>query len=214
MPLLDISIYSHEAVETARSGTIFNLSTDLLLIKLIDDLAQQNLLAAQATFAQIERHPPIGFQLYQFRTAALVITSAQQNRTAFRAALDLRLTGREVYPNNWFDAPLHDAALAAWIDIDTSQISVAPKPAAQDPADAAWTAAAIPFIAQAIDENITWLREMNIREPVATLARFYQVVHVNAHLREVTVRACQDNIPDIVIVLQPDGSFAGSFLSH
>jgi hypothetical protein len=153
-------------------------------------------------------------QLYQFRTAALLLTRAQQDRAAFSVALDLWLAGRTAYADNWSDAPLRDTTLVDWIDVDTSPIILAPKPAAQKSADAVWTAAAIPCITQAIEENITWLRALNIHKSVAELAGLYKVAHVNAHLREVTVRADQDEIPDIVIALQPDGSFAGSFLSH
>jgi hypothetical protein len=214
MPLLDINNYSPEAIETARSGAIVDLSTNFLLIKLIDDLTRQDLRAAQTIFAQIERRPPVGFQLYQFRTAALMLTRAQQDRAAFRAALDLWLAGRTAYPINWSDAPLRDTALVDWIDVDTLPIVAAPKPTAQDPADAMWVAAATPFITQAIEENITWLREMNIHQPVTALASLYKIVHVNAYLREVTIRAEQDEIPDIIIALQPDRSFAGSFLAH
>jgi hypothetical protein len=214
MPLLDINNYTPEAIETARSGALVDLSTGLLLIKLIDTLARQDLLTAQSIFAQLERHTLMGFQLYQFRTAALVLTRAQQNRAAFRSALDLWLAGRAAYPRNWSDAPLRDAALMDWIDVDTSPINVALEPKMEDPAEAVWAAAATPFITQAIEENITWLREMNIHQPVTALASLYKIAHVNAHLREVTIRAEQDDIPDIIIALQPDTRFAGSFIAH
>jgi hypothetical protein len=66
---------------------------------------------------------------------------------------------------------------------------------------------------KAVTENLEWLREMGHTGTVASIAKNYRLGFVNRHLREVTLDSDND-LPSLIVALNEDGTFNGSFIAH
>jgi hypothetical protein len=65
----------------------------------------------------------------------------------------------------------------------------------------------------AVTENLEWIREMQINGTVDEIVAQYQLTYVSREICEATMSG-SDDLPDITLTLEPDGSYRGSFLSH
>ncbi len=181
-------------------------------VRLVVAIADRDVATARAVLAALENNPPVGYALFQLTTAAMVVAAWANDRADFDDALDDWIAGRAAYRQSWRDDVLDVPEFASFLgDFDRDRLLLAPEP--EEPVDLAMLRDPVSGIAKAVDENFEWLEQIIPDTAAATMATHYNVVHTNAHLREVTIGANND-WPHIIIAVDDDGGFVGSFLAH
>jgi hypothetical protein len=68
------------------------------------------------------------------------------------------------------------------------------------------------FLHKAVEENLEHFRAMDVTDSAAAIAEKYKLSGVDTNLREITY-SNTDDLPGIIVALDQDGNFAGSFFN-
>jgi hypothetical protein len=212
---LNPASYSEAAVAEARSADLNSLPSGLRLIRLMTALQDGDADAAGATLAALETEGLVGYELFQLRTAALLIAVRQDSKTRFDAALDAWLAGRAAYPVNWNDDVLDAPEFADWLtDFDRSRLFRKPVKVPKMTKDELTFVKDLSFcITRAVQDNVDWLRQIDAKSSIADMIDKYRLVAVNLDLKEATLDG-RGKLPDLIVALDDRGGYAGSFLAH
>jgi hypothetical protein len=207
--------YLPEAVANARGASLDQLEGSLLIIRMIIELRAKNLSALEPVIAKIVLNPPGGRELYQVMTARLIVAWWKSDKTEFLRLAGLWLDGRRSWRGNWNSDVLEIDEFKPWLSEMNPKLfelePLAPPKATAE--DRAFIKDEKGFLLAALTQNLKHLRAMDIKGPAASLAKKYRVAHVSQNLREITFDA-QGDLPGLVVALNADGTFAGSFISH
>jgi hypothetical protein len=213
---IDPDAYHPEAVAEAAKGEIASLQPRLLIVRLGMALRDDNLIEADAAVARLEGHGLVGYALFQFSTARMILAYRRADQSAFYTALALWLGCRRQYPGNWINSVLQEPEFATWLaGVDPQELEPPPPavPKELTEEDRAYVRDFETVRRAAINENLQWLREMGLTETVDELAQTYTLSFVNRDLREVTI-CRQDDTPCIILAFDGEDNYLGSFLAH
>ncbi len=209
---LDLHSYHDDAVVSALGSKVEAMSVDLKIIRLICALTDRDYADAHATIDHLSAGEVTGYACFQTCTARLALAALEQKRAAFDAAMIEWIAGREHYPGTWDDAVLDTPLIKPWVNI-----AIRPKPEAPRPSikqkDLFYIKDLSRAVTRAVQDNIVWLREMGHKGPVADLADAYRLARVDRGLNEATLDG-RDNLPDLIVSLDDQGQYRGSFLAH
>jgi hypothetical protein len=208
--------YSQETRTEAEQGALETLEARLLLVRLALELRQKNLTIAMQALRLLEAMPLSGFRLFERITARMVVSFMLGEKSAFLVAVDAWLKGFEADRANFNTCILQQPDFASWLsEAEQARIKQALTPS--DPLnveDHTLVRDVDAVRLAAVNENLEWLqREVSIFGSPELLTREYRLHSVNRALREASFVAAAD-IPGITVVLDPQGNFEGSFLSH
>jgi hypothetical protein len=207
--------YLPEVIAKAGANAVDQLAEDFLAIRMIIELRAKNLSALEAVIAKILQDPPSGYKMYQVMTARMILAYWKNDKAEFLRLTELWLDGRRAYPANWNSAVLDIKEFKPWLsEMNPKLFELEPVlPPEVTAEDRAFIKDERGFILAALKENIEHFRAMEIKGSVASLTKKYQVTHVNRHLREITFDADGD-LPGLIVALDENGKFAGSFIAH
>jgi hypothetical protein len=212
---LNADAYHPDAVATARTGSLADLSPQMLIVRLCDHFTRGDMSGAERTLLFRSPDAFVGYARFQFETARLIMARQRDDRDAFMSALDSWLAARLLFPANWSPDVLETTEFAPWLaDIDPTRLAPPLLPiAALTDDDRAWVQDFDAARLLAVTENLEWIREMQINGTVDEIVSQYQLTYVSREICEATMSG-SDDLPDITLTLEPDGSYRGSFLSH
>jgi hypothetical protein len=212
---LNADAYHPDAVATARVGSLADLTAQMLIVRLCDDFTRDDKAAAERTLHARAADAFVGYARFQFDTARLIMARRRDDRDAFMSALDSWLTARLMFPGNWSTDVLDATEFAPWLaDIDPARLAPPVPPSTElTDEDRAWVQDIAAARRLAVAENLEWIRELQIEGTVDEISSQYQLTYVSREICEATISG-SDDLPDITLTLEPDGSYRGSFLSH
>jgi hypothetical protein len=207
--------YLPEVIAKARLISLDQLEGNLLIIRMIIELRAKNLSALEPVITKILLDPPSGYQMYQVMTARMIVAHWKNDKAEFLRLTDLWLDGRRSWRSNWNSEVLEVKEFKPWLsEMNPKRFEldpVAPRKITAD--DSAFIKDEKGFLLAALKENIEHFRAMAIKGSVATLAKKYYVSHVNQQLREIMFDA-EGDLPGLIVALDADRNFAGSFIAH
>jgi hypothetical protein len=103
---LDPAHYHSDAVAAAETAPLATLSTSLLVIRVAIDLRHGRNADATLALKALANSGPVGYQLFQMTTGAMIVAYKTNDKAAFDRALDAWLAGRRQYPGNWINSLL------------------------------------------------------------------------------------------------------------
>jgi hypothetical protein len=207
--------YHPEAVARVRTADIEKLDKQALVLRMIIELREKNLTALSSVIAKILFDPPSGYAMYQVMTARMIISYWGNDKAEFLRLTDLWLDGRRTWRGNWNSDVLEVKEFKPWLSEMNPMLFVleplAPPEITAE--DRAFIKDEQAFLLAALKENLVHFRSMEIKGTATSLAKKYRVTHVNQHLREITFDA-EGDLPGLIVAVDSDGNFAGSFISH
>lgn len=212
---VDPATYHSDAVITARQLKVADLGQDMLIVRLCLDLSDRKWGAAAAVLEALASTQPKGYQLFQTKTAKIILALQSGNSVWIEASVQEWLEARRSFPEIFINDVLDDPELASYVaKIDPDLLL---PPAIKRPpitkADRALVADLADARRQAVCENLEYLRPLGVTGTIASIARCYHIIYVNRHLREVTLGSRKD-WPDLILALDQKGGLRGSFLAH
>jgi hypothetical protein len=214
-PYFDPANYHPDAVAAAQAGEIDTLDVSLSLLRLCIELHKNDQAAALSVVLRLNREPLGGYQLWQKLTAALILALESLCEPEIKKALTAWLDGRDQYPGNWRNEVLDAPEVVPWLGrVDPARL-IAPviKPSILSPEERAFVRDIKSVCENAVRDNLTYLRDLGVKQSAATLAKKYTLLFVNLALRECTIDAGED-LPSITVALDEQGAYVGSFLTH
>lgn len=209
------SIYSDEAIASARAGKVGELSTDLCIVRFWLALRDVDNTTAQDCLTRLSSEKLGGWPLYQVKTGAVFLTIQQGDKAAILAAIDAWLTGLSLYPGNWQTGVLQAPEVAQWLAHFDPKRFIPPRRRKRR-----LTAKQRVFvrdidgcIAQAIADNLVWLKELGFTQRPTTIATWYKLSEVNLKLCEATLEA-DTEAPTLIVALDANGNYTSSFITH
>jgi hypothetical protein len=212
---LDPAAYSDEAVAAARTGDIANLNSDLKIIRLTCALQDNDMEVSKGLLDLLEGEALSGHALFKSRTAALLVAARQADQTGFDRALASWMAGRDAWPGNWVDEVLDAPEFRPWLS-RLHPILIKQRESARR----ALSKAELTFvkdlgftIMRSVQDNLQWLRAVDLKGSIADLADRYRLVAVDLDLCEATLEGKGD-MPDLIVAMDDSGRYKGSFIAH
>jgi hypothetical protein len=207
--------YLPEVIDKARVISIDQLDNGLLIIRMIIELRAKNHDALEQVIARILQDPPSGYTLCQVMTARMILAFWKNDKSEFLRLTDVWLDGRRSWRVNWNSAVLEVKEFKPWfLEMNQKLFELEPlDPPEITEEDRAFIKDEKRFLLAALKENMEYFRAMKIKGSVASIAKQYRVSHVNQHLREISFDADGD-LPGLIVAVDTDGNFAGSFIAH
>jgi hypothetical protein len=208
-------IYSEAAVDAARTAPLDALSVDMSHIRFWLALSEDDVATAKVCFERLRSEKLGGWPLYQVTTGGIFLAIKQGDETAIIAAIDAWLTGLAAYPGNWQTGLLQAPEVVPWLGhFDPERFASLPSRKRRLTAkQRAFVRDVAGALGQALTENLSWLRELGFHEEPETIASWYELSSVSLTLREATFDASND-APSLIVALDGDGNFTGSFIAH
>jgi hypothetical protein len=207
--------YLPEVVAKARTTPVDQLDANLLIIRMIIELRAKNLDRLEDVIARILLDPPSGYMMFQVITARMILAYWKNSKAEFLQVGEFWLEGRRTWSSNWNSDVLELKEFKLWLSemdpklLQMERVAV-PEITAED---RTFNKDEKGFILAAVKENMEHFRAMDIKGSVASLAKKYRVVQVDKYLREITFDTGCD-LPGLIVALDANGNFAGSFISH
>jgi hypothetical protein len=212
---LNPDFYHPEALAIAAHGEIGKLSTSLLIVRLCLELRKPTTSHAEQVVRCLSAMQPVGYELFQFTTAQMIMTRRQNDKIGFMRALDGWLEGRATAPANWDDSVLQEPLFQSWLaEVDPEKLRADVKAVdvlSEEDRQFVKNVNAIPL--KAVLANLEWLRQMNFLDAPEDIAKQFHLTHVNRYLKEATFDHVGEG-PGFTIALDENGNYVDSFLSH
>jgi hypothetical protein len=210
------SVYSDEALASARAGLLVELNTDLLIVRLCIDLTEDDIPDASAALEVLKSHNLAGWPLYQVATCAVFLAIKIGEPVLVVSALEAWLAGMETYPRNWQIGVLKAPEVVPFLLNFPQDRLKLPQPArkrlmTRHERDFVQDKPALAL--RAVTENLSWFRELGVQDSADRVAKWYKLTHVNLELQECYLETKRD-LPSIVVSLDDHGQFCGSFFLH
>jgi hypothetical protein len=212
---IDPANYHPDAVASAANGTVATLTPLLLILRLGIELHAENYAVAKNVLSLLEAQNQQGYASFQIKTAALILALQSATGSTVVAALEDWLEARKIYPENFINDVLEAPELAPFLagfDPDKLAAPVLERYVVTE-ADRAMVADLNAARESAVKENLEWLAQMGVTGSVKSIAKAYHIVHANHHLREITLGNDKD-WPELIVSVDENGAFIGSFISH
>jgi hypothetical protein len=212
---IDPANYHPDAIASAASGAMATLTPLLLILRLGIELQAENYATAKEVLLLLEAQNQEGYALFQIKTAALILALQSATGSTVVAALESWLEARKTYPENFTNDVLGAPELAPFIASFDPEKLAAPivERYVVTEADRAMVADLGAAREMAVAENMEWLTPMGVTGLVKSIAKGYHIVHANHHLREITLGNDKD-WPELIVSVDENGAFIGSFISH
>jgi hypothetical protein len=210
------AIYLDDVVTQARAGALESLSIDLLIVRLCFDLTEDNIISARQALDRLQANNLEGWPLYQVATAAIFLAIKMGEPSAIVPAIDAWMTGMATYPENWQIGVLQAPEVKPWLTGFAPERLRLPAPSQKRPMtdkERAFIQAPETFALRAVNENLVWFHELGVSESAQMIATWYEPDSVNLQLKECYLETTRD-LPTIVVALDADGAFVGSFFLH
>jgi hypothetical protein len=204
-----------EVINKVRAASVDELEGNLLIIRMLIELRAKNIGALQSLFDKILLDPPRGYEMYQVMTARLIVAYWNNDKAEFLRLADLWLDGSRTWRGNWNLAVLEVEEFKPWFSsMDEKLVVLKPlAPREITAEDRAFIKDERGFLLAALKENLAHFRAMNLKGNASSLAKQYHISSVNRDLREITFDA-EGDLPGLIVALDTDGNFAGSFIAH
>lgn len=212
---IDPANYHLDAVAKAATGSVTSVDSQWLIIRLGIELHVNNFETAQIVLRRLELEQRQGYELFQVKTAQLILALRANTKSQITTALNEWLETRKKAPENFNSDVLAAPELTAYLsDIDPAKLlTPVMKPITVPKADRVLVRDIDAARVQAVTENLGWLREAGVKGTVKAIAKVYRIVYANHHLREVTL-GNNKNWPELILALDEKGDLLGSFISH
>lgn len=212
---LDPADYSPEAIAAARAGQPAELNTDLKIVRLTCALKDNDLQASQDILALLESDELAGNALFKARTGALFVAARQGDQNAFDRALASWMAGRDMWPGNWIDEVLNAPELLPMLSALHPALIKQREAAKQtlSKAQLGFVKDLGFIIMRAVRDNLQWLRAKEPNGVMADLTDRYRLIAVDLDLCEITLQG-KNGLPDLIVALDKNGAYAGSFIAH
>jgi hypothetical protein len=209
------SVFSDEAIASARDGPVSQLTTNLCIIRFWLALSEDDNRVAAECLAKLSFEELGGWPLYQVTTGAIFLALKQDGEAQILTAIDAWLTGMAAYPGNWQKSLLVAPEIVQWLShFDAKLLTSPPSPKRRLTARQRGFVRDIDgAIVRAVSDNLVWLQELGFVEPVSVIANWYKLTDVYMRLRECIVSTNND-APDLTIALDEAGNYVGGFISH
>jgi hypothetical protein len=212
---LDPAAYSEEAVAAARAGDISTLNNDLRIVRLACALHDDDLDASKGLIEILDDEILSGHALFKARTGALLLAAREGDQVGFDRALVSWIAGREAWPNNWIDdvlnAPELRPMLSSLHPVLLKQREIARRTLTH--AELIFIKDLSFVIIRAVQDNLEWLRAADPKATISDLADKYRLTSVDLDLCEATLEG-HGAMPDLIVALDHDGGYTGSFIAH
>jgi hypothetical protein len=212
---IDPANYHPDAVASAAGGTVTTLTPLLLILRLSLELHKEDYAVAKDVLSLLETQNQEGYALFQIKTAALILALQSATGSTVVAALEDWLEARKIYPENFTNDVWAAPELTPFVaSFDAEKLAVpVPERYVVTEADRAMVADLSTAREMAVTENTEWLAPMGVTGSVKSIAKAYHIVHANHHLREITLGNDKD-WPELIVSVDKNGAFIGSFISH
>ncbi len=212
---IDPANYHPDAVADAGKGTVTDLPPGLLIIRLGLALERNDRKDAEQAICRLQDDNTKGYELFQLMTGKLILALWTQDKPTIIAALEQWLDARRPAPGNWCHDALAAPELAPYLtQIDPEKLILpVTKPTRISKADRALVKDLDTARIQAVTENLHYLRDLSVTGTVKAIAKAYHITFAIHELRELTLSGKED-WPDLIIALDEDGAFLGSFIAH
>jgi hypothetical protein len=206
------SIYSDEALVTARAGPPDSISTNFCIIRFWLALQEGDLAVASACHTRLLSEDVGGWPLYQVTTGGVFLALKLGDAAQIIAAIDAWLTGMAKYPGNWQIGLLQAPEVVPWLSQFDPKRLVLPRPPKRrlTAKQRAFVKDVAGLAQRAVADNFEWLGDYGSAE---TLAPMFKLADVNMELSECTLDA-KGEIPSLIVSLDTHGAYLSSFIAH
>jgi hypothetical protein len=206
------SIYSEEALGAARIGPMETLSTNFCIIRFWLALQEGELAVSETCHTRLLHQDLGGWPLYQVTTGGVFLALKLGEAGQIIAAIDAWLTGMAAYPGNWQIGLLQAPEVVPWLSLFDPKRLVLPRPPKRrlTAKQRAFVKDVAGLAQRAVADNFEWLGDYGSAE---TLAPMFKLADVNMELSECTLDA-KGEVPSLIVSLDANGAYLGSFIAH